>query len=541
MRRLGAILGLALALAVALPDRAAADSIDRIWDTGDEPLGIVIDPTDGRVYVANSKVAPWPAPSITVVDPSRAVGGVTQLMTSGAPALLALDPVHRKLYSSNQDRTLQVFDLTTMSLEATLPVGGLGVVVDPSTRRVYVVDYFAGAFSIVAVDGATNTIVQQTQSAPPGEDWFGLAIDRGLHRLYITNIETSVRNLIVLDDRDLSRVDAVTLPVVPRFALAVDEALNRVYVAGNDPRGLDGPSMLLELDGFTLATLSSIQVPGFPAGIALAPAIHRIFVTNSSDYASHSWGYSEIDDRTLELVRFHATPSMAILPAVHPNGRLYLGAWTSSVFDDLMGISLGNTPPVITGLMIVPSTPRTNEMLRADVSANDPDLPERQGGPGQAVALTYEWLRNGVVVAGQAGSTFDLSQLGDRGDLITVRVNASDGELSTTASASVVVANTPLTESTLTLSDATPASRDVLVASAQSDDADNDATYTYTWSVNGAIKRVASTVGTDSFDLREKGNGDNGDVVTVSVVASDGESTTSMVSASATVTPGRRQ
>ena len=122
-----------------------------------------------------------------------------------------------------------------------------------------------------------------------------------------------------------------------------------------------------------------------------------------------------------------------------------------------------------------------------------------------------------------------------------MRVTASDGELSTTATASVVVANTPLTASTVALNDASPGSHDVLVATAQSDDADNDATYTFTWSVNGAITRVASTAGSDTFDLRIKGNGDNGDVVTVAVVASDGASTTPQASASATVTPGRRK
>ncbi len=540
MKRISAILGLALALSGALPDRAAADSIDRTWEVGNEPVGIVIDPTDGRVYVANSKVAPWPPPSITVVDPSRTTGGVTQLMTSGAPAILALDPIHRRLYSSNQDRTLQVFDLTTMSLEATLPVGGLGVVVDPSTRRVYVVDVFGSTFSIVAIDGATNTILQ-AQSALPREFWWGLAIDPGLHRLYVTNIDATVRNLVVLDTRDLSRVDALMLPVVPRFALAVDEALHRVYVAGHDPNGLGfGPTMLYALDGSTLATLDSVQVSGFPGGIALAPATHRIYVTTNCACPSEPWGYSEVDDQTLELVRFHATPWAPFLAATHPDGRLYLGVWNSSVVDELVAVSLGNTAPVITSLVLIPSAPRTNDTLRAEVGASDPDFPERPGA-GQAVALTYEWLRNGVVVPGQAGSMFDLSQLGDRGDTITVRVTASDGELNSTATASAVVANTPLTGLVVGLSDPTPQSRDVLVATASGEDADNDATYMFTWSVNGVVKRTASTTVSDSFDLAPKGNGDNGDVITVSVVASDGASTTPEVSASATVSPGRKR
>lgn len=535
MRRLGAILCLTLTLCVALPERAAADSIDRTWMVGDEPAGIVIDPTDGRVYVANSKTAQWPAPSITVVDPSRTTGGVTQLMTSGAPAILALDSVHRRLYSSNQDRTLQVFDLTTMSLEATLPVGGLGVVVDPSTRRVYVVDVFGSTFSIVAIDGATNTIVQ-TQTALPRELWWGLAIDPGLNRLYVTNIDTTVRNLVVLDTRDLSRLDALTLPVVPRFALAVDEALHRVYVAGHDPNGLGfGPTMLYALDGATLAMLDSVQVSGFPGGIALAPATHRIYVTNNCACPSEPWGYSEVDDQTLELVRFHATPRAPFLAALHPDGRLYLGAWNSSVVDELVAISLGNTPPVIARLEVVPSAPGTNDTLRAEVSASDPDLPEAPG-TGQAVAITYEWLRNGVVVPGQAGPTFDLSQLGDQGDTITVRVTASDGELTSTATKSVVIVNSAPTAS-VALDAAAPTTDQVITATATSSDADGDALmYAFTWKVDGVVRASSSSPNaSSSFDLAVAGNGDRGQTVLVEVVASDGALASAMASAAVVV------
>jgi hypothetical protein len=68
-------------------------------------------------------------------------------------------------------------------------------------------------------------------------------------------------------------------------------------------------------------------------------------------------------------------------------------------------------------------------------------------------------------------------------------------------------------------------------------DVDGDAlTYTYTWSVNGVIKRTATTaVATDRFDLKVKGHGDKGDVVTVSVTAWDGAATSTAATASATV------
>jgi DNA-binding beta-propeller fold protein YncE len=536
MRRLGAILCLALTLSVAVPQRAAADSIDRVWMVGDEPVGIVIDPTDGRVYVANSKISPADGASIYVVDPSRAPGSPgasMRLATSGAPAILALDPIHRRLYSSNQDRTLQVFDLTTMSLVATLPVGGLGVVVDPSTRRVYVVDVSGSTFSIVAIDGATNTILPQTQSALPREFWWGLAIDPGLHRLYVTNIDTTIRNLVVLDTRDLTRVDALTLPVVPRFALAVDEALHRVYVAGHDPNGLGfGPTMLYALDGSTLATLDSVQVSGFPGGIALAPATHRIYVTNNCACPAEPWGYSEIDDLTFELVRFHATPRPPFLAAMHPDGRLYLGVWNSSVVDELVAISPGNTPPSVSTVTFSPPMPPTDATLHASDDALDVDLPS---APGQSdLTRGYEWWRNGVSIAGETGADLDLTRAGngDRGDTITVRITVTDRHgSSVSATGSVVIANAAPSV-VAALDSVAPRTNDLLRATASSADADGDpVSLAYQWSRNGTAIPGATTA---TLDLAA--SGDRGDNIGVRVTGTDGYGGIGTADVSATVT-----
>ena len=90
---------------------------------------------------------------------------------------------------------------------------------------------------------------------------------------------------------------------------------------------------------------------------------------------------------------------------------------------------------------------------------------------------------------------------------------------------------------TASLSSSSPKTNDVLTATAVGTDVDGDAlTYTYSWSVNGAVKRTATTAATtDRFDLKIKGNGDKSDVVTVSVTASDGAVSSAAATASATV------
>jgi hypothetical protein len=92
--------------------------------------------------------------------------------------------------------------------------------------------------------------------------------------------------------------------------------------------------------------------------------------------------------------------------------------------------------PVVTSVTFSPSSPRRNDAISALVSAGDPD--------GDAIALSYVWSRNGTVVSGATGAGYPLGNQ-VKGDTISVVVTASDGTLTGTGTASVVIADTPAT------------------------------------------------------------------------------------------------
>lgn len=540
MKQLGAALGLAFVLTIALPRAAAADSVLQTWQVGEEPAGLAVDPVDGRIFVANSKypsTGPVGPGSISVINPSS--GQRSVIVTSGPADFVALDPVHRRLYSSNADHSLQVFDLDTRSLIARLPVGGLGLVVDPLTQRVYVVDVNSAGSFLTVVDGSTNTIVQ-TKYAPSPESWWGLALDAGRHRLYVTNINAypySVPpiepSLVVLDDRDLSLVADKPFPLITRFAIAIDDARDRIYLGGYDSTGQFANSRFYALEGSSLAVLASTSIPGFPGGIALVPTAHRIYVTSPGNGSGFGGGYRVLDDQTYEVIQTASTaPYDPFIPVLHPDGNIYMGgAWRSGP-DVLMRIHVGNSAPVISSAVFSPATPTSSDVLRFVVSADDGDLPDLSFTRGP-VTYSYEWSRNGVLLADATGTTLDLSQpaTGDRGDTITAHVTVTDAEgLTATATASVLIPNAA-PALTVAFDTTEPRTNDLLTAVVAAPDADGDpVTLIYEWYRNGA--RIAGASAT-TIDLATYG--DKGDLIGVNVTASDDHGGVRQAMASTTI------
>ena len=267
VKRLGTALGLTLALAAAFAQPASAEGVDRTYVVGDEPWAMAVDPTDGRVFVGKTGGS---SDRLVVIDPGT--GATATYNTTGIPNYLAVDPVHRRLYVSNHNSAVDVFDLTTMTVEATLPIGGAGIAVDPLTRRVYV----ASASALWVIDGATNAVVA-TRSASEDQDWIAVAIDPDLHHVYVTNISpwfdgtgTPInRSLVVLDDRDLSVVAEVRTDVYVRWGIAVDKARHRVYLADNS--SITSAGRVAIVDGASLTLMRSTPVAGTTGGVALAP------------------------------------------------------------------------------------------------------------------------------------------------------------------------------------------------------------------------------------------------------------------------------
>jgi hypothetical protein len=95
-----------------------------------------------------------------------------------------------------------------------------------------------------------------------------------------------------------------------------------------------------------------------------------------------------------------------------------------------------NSPPTIKGIALIPDVIFRGSRVQAKVDAEDPD--------GDEISFTYQWILNGKELVDQKGDTLEGVDL-KRGDKVSVRVMASDGEIECEpiVSRTLIVQNSP--------------------------------------------------------------------------------------------------
>ncbi len=145
-------------------------------------------------------------------------------------------------------------------------------------------------------------------------------------------------------------------------------------------------------------------------------------------------------------------------------------------------VIIQNSPPVVSGVTL-PTTSRTTDILSAQIQASDVDH--------DPLTATYQWKKNGEVIAGQTGATLDLGVPGngDRGDAISVIVTESDGTASDSkeSNATTIVNRAP-DVTTISIDNQSPTSNKTLTAVISATDADgDDVTLAIAWKKNGEV------------------------------------------------------
>jgi alpha-tubulin suppressor-like RCC1 family protein len=178
--------------------------------------------------------------------------------------------------------------------------------------------------------------------------------------------------------------------------------------------------------------------------------------------------------------------------------------------DGADGSAAGNTAPVVTQCDLTPTTAFTDDAFTITASGTDAD--------GDTVTFSYVWRVNGVVEAGQTGTTFP-SALTSKDDIVDVDCVANDGTTTTTATATpVTVSNTLPSVTTCDILPAMPFTGDALTIAASANDTDIDVvTLAYEWTVNGIVDATETT---DTYPAAKTSEND---LITASCTPNDGD------------------
>jgi DNA-binding beta-propeller fold protein YncE len=498
-------------------------------------LGLAVDAAAHRVYTTTPS-------TISAIDGTTNTVTTVPAPLGAAWKTLALDAVHDRAYVLNVRggaNSLDIVDTSDLSLIGSVPLPNTawsGLAVDSGRQLVFVAGYDA---SDSARRGYLNVIDANTRMTSTvalfGAFPTGITHVPGTHRLYITN--NGSNNISVLDDRTYASVTEFALPWSPNQALLGDDGL--LYASGyvSPTSGVVG--VISPTEENVAPVVDSVRVE--PSQPLTDQTVHVTATAHDVNGGSLSFRYSWY--RNGELL---ANETSADLDLSRPgNGdrdeqvSVVVHAWDGSLESapstrSSWAFFVGDTAPEVS-VGLDRSSPTTTDLIVATAAGTDVD--------GDALTYTFRWKVNGALRATTSGpstsSRFDLALAGngDRGQNVAVEVVAFDNAVySTVASSSAVVVNAAPTLS-VALSDTSPQTRDVLVATANAQDADGDPlTFTYQWTVNGVIKQTGAS---NRFDLAPKGNGDNGDVVVVTATASDGTASAT-ASASATVTQKKR-
>ncbi len=153
----------------------------------------------------------------------------------------------------------------------------------------------------------------------------------------------------------------------------------------------------------------------------------------------------------------------------------------STESSDSPALKGNNRPPVIKSARILNSPLLLTRPVEVQIEAEDPER--------EPISFHYRWYLDNVLLAGQTSSTLPTEQL-KRGQSVVVEITPADGTQKGEAyrTASVVVANTPPSITSVVLSQQTIETGGRLEAQVEASDPDHDLVdLTYRWLKNDVV------------------------------------------------------
>ena len=217
-----------------------------------------------------------------------------RMMIGDSAGDVALDEHATFAVATAGDRLVEI-DLATMTTLESTPLRG--------ARLGEVALLAGGAFAAATNANAGGTgdgiaIFRLNPGAAPvlastaraGETPEGIAVDADGKTMYVTGVNSNSVTRLVLNDDGVARKTGSARTGTRPFGIAVDSRRRMLFVADNDTPTLSGSQSRPGLETFSLPSMRRVgdavstgSPNALPLGVAVDPAIDRLFVTNEGD------------------------------------------------------------------------------------------------------------------------------------------------------------------------------------------------------------------------------------------------------------------
>ncbi len=302
-------------VAAATLGTAQAQTLSKSAKVGKGLYEIVVDHSDGAVYVVAAGQRDVAASFIYKLDPNTLA--VTDSIALGdiAGFGLGINQKTRTLYTSNtRGNSVHAVDIKTGKVLATISNGAekshtREIVVDEKTNLVYVSDV-GDPGTVWVIDGKTNTYLYSLENA--GKTTTGLAIDSKKGLLYVTAMGDN--EVHVYDTKTREKVKSFPSGSESPMNVAFDQKGNRLFI--NDSKN----SLVTVLNATSGEVLQKVEVGEFPIGIQYDPKLNRVYTANRTGKS-----VTVIDAGAYKVIATVATEGLSNTVAINPKtGAAYV-------------------------------------------------------------------------------------------------------------------------------------------------------------------------------------------------------------------------
>jgi YVTN family beta-propeller protein len=315
------------------------------------------------------------------------------------PIGIAVNPSTNKVYVVNEySNTVSVIDTNTDTVKSTINLGNFpyGIDINPLNNRIYITN--RGSNTVSVLDGSVDT---KLHDITVGKSPVGIAVNPSANWIYVTN----------LDDGTMSVIDGITNDVIKTvsvgktpYGIAVNPLSNQIYVTDIIT------NTVTVIDGETNKISAKIPVGKKPTGLAIdipdkKGENNRLYVAN---YDSDS--ISVIDTVTNEVTNnITSVGDSPVGMAVNSiSNKLYVSNIASNTVAviDTNNISSDDTNNNTALLKEI----KVNPTLKTSYSGEDSfvNIPADVGFPLLASQVTIDSFENRVYITNTGSNTFTI-------------------------------------------------------------------------------------------------------------------------------------